>query len=351
MRNYFSNISDLSFFLDWGPEDLREHAGPLNGMEKNTGFVTRRGLGRGWTRSAIWKTGQRLRRLGYEIDGDGTDRYRILSRVDCPYSWEISSGLGTARFGRRYCYFPEVDSTNTLADELARQGAPEGTVIVSEYQYRGKGRLGRTWCSPAGGNIYLSLILRPPVSPGRAGQVSLLAALATARAIRKATGLKPAVKWPNDVLIENRKVAGILSELHLCLGRVDFIICGIGINVGVSTEELPPEVRNRAAAVAEYVQGSVSRVEIIQAFLANLENMYDEFLERGFSHFVPEWTSRSMLEGKEVQVARDSECIAGTVRGINEDGALLLESEDGTITPILTGDITISIGGKRECSS
>ena len=346
MNSFFSNISTLSFFLDWGSEDHRKHGGSLPRMDKNSGFFSNQAFGRGWTRSVIWKTGQRLRRLGYDVAGEGTDRYRIISRVDSPYPWEIFSGLETSRFGRRYYYFPEVDSTNTLAHELAQQGAPEGTLIVSEYQSGGKGRLGRIWCSPAGGNIYLSLILRPPVSPGRAGQVSLLAALATARAIEEATGLKTAVKWPNDVLIEDRKVAGILSELHMNSGRVDFIICGIGINVSVSTEEFPPEVRTRAASLGECVQGRVSRVEIIQALLTSLESIYDEFLERGFSHFVPEWASRSMLEGKEVKVVEEGGFIAGRARGINGDGALLFESEDGTMRPILAGDVTISLGGE-----
>lgn len=339
------NINTLPFLLDWSSPG--DHKGGIDFFP----FTKKSRIHFGakddpfWTRSMLWKRGHRLRRLGYEIKGNLTNGYRIVSSPDRAYPWELFRGLETDRFGHTCLYFPEIDSTNSFAWEIARQGVPEGTVVVAEYQSRGRGRLGRSWCSPAGGNIYATLILRPSIPAVQAGQVSLIAALAAARAIQGVTEIRPAVKWPNDIFLEGRKVAGILSEAHSPGKVIEVICCGIGINVHVRGSDLPPEVRSRAAALAEFSSRVLSRIIILQEFLRQFEELYDMFSVQGFSALLPEWRTWSMLEGRRVMVHGADGEVTGKVVGINDVGALLLESDEGAVTPFFAGDVTIPMEG------
>ncbi|MGZ3568369.1 MAG: biotin--[acetyl-CoA-carboxylase] ligase, partial [Thermodesulfobacteriota bacterium] len=201
------------------------------------------------SRTAVWKRIQRLRTLGYEIEASTRAGYRLIRSADLLTPSEIKPILNTKWIGKRIHYFQALDSTNSKAYELALSGAEEGEVIIAESQEKGKGRLGRQWFSPPFLNVYVSLILRPKIPPHQASLVTLMAAVATADAIRNFSGLIPLIKWPNDILVGDRKVAGLLNEIHSEVDQIHFVILGIGINLNVDEEMFSKEIRKVATSL------------------------------------------------------------------------------------------------------
>ncbi|MCX5859168.1 MAG: biotin--[acetyl-CoA-carboxylase] ligase [Proteobacteria bacterium] len=292
--------------------------------------------------SAVSKSIGWLRTRNYQIGGGSAGGYLLGERSSSLYPWEVSAGLNTSGFGKKIHFFSELDSTNSLAFELALAGASEGEAVVAETQNRGRGRLDRVWISPPGVNIYASLILRPRVAMEQVAQISLLAALALARSCSRLWPVSPGLKWPNDVFLGDKKVAGILSEARTEGGEVRFVVSGIGINVNLDPGDLPGEVRARATSVAEFLGYPVSRLRLWRAFLEDFEEVYHDFLRRGLSPFLEEWDRRSILKGRRVKVSGGQEW-EGDVTGLDPSGALRLNDREGKPRVVLAGDIKVTM--------
>jgi BirA family biotin operon repressor/biotin-[acetyl-CoA-carboxylase] ligase len=311
--------------------------------EKNGGVVSGEELSSalGVSRTAVWKHIKTLKEVGYRITAIPSQGYRLVSAPDILVPAEITAGLSTVRIGRRLICFRETESTNMVAFRLAEEGADEGTVVVAEGQYHGRGRLGRRWESPPGVNLYCSLILRPPILPTQAPQLTFLSAVAVARAIAVTTSLQPVIKWPNDVLVGEGKVAGLLNEMSAETEKVHFIVLGIGVNINMRRDQFPDDLRHPATSLALESGHEVSRLEFTRALLAALDESYDRYLARGYDAIRDEWLSRCTMNGREVRVTFQDHAQDGMVMGIDEDGALLLRLHDGRMERVLAGDVIL----------
>jgi len=293
------------------------------------------------SRSAVWKQIQALRELGYVIEAVPSRGYRLLSAPDTLIAAELQAGLGTELVGREILSLAEVDSTNLRAAELAEQGAAEGTVVIAESQSRGKGRLGRRWASPPGVNLYLSVVLRPPILPWDAPQLTFLSAVAVARAIGEEPGLDPEVKWPNDLLLAGRKVAGLLNEMQAETEGVHYVVLGIGVNLNMQPEQFPADLRYPATSLAIETGAPVSRADFARRLLQHLDALYREYLTEGFEPVRRAWQGYFRLVGRTVEVDCQERILGGAVVGIDDDGALLLETAEGGTERILAGDVRV----------
>lgn len=258
----------------------------------------------------------------------------------------LATQLRTQFLGKPTHFFPTLDSTNIYAAHLAREGAPEGTVIIADAQSGGKGRLGRTWVSPPGVNLYLSTILRPPVPATTAPQLNLVAAVAVADAIVEVCQLSPAIKWPNDVLIGGKKVCGILAEMQTEGGALRAVILGIGVNINAPSSAFPEELREKASSLFLAGGRMVDRSAFTASLLTHLEKSYVLWLEEGFSALQSAWRKyAAYLIGKRIVIAAPEGTIAGKVLGIDVDGALLVQGESsGEQHRLLAGDVTVIEG-------
>jgi len=312
---------------------LREREAPLSGaaMSKSLGI----------TRSAIWKHIRSLRREGYHIEARPASGYRLVAVPANPTQWEIQAGLGTEHFGTTIYALPQVDSTNKVAFRLALNGAQEGAVVVAESQTKGKGRVGRRWESPTGSNIYLSIILRPKITPTKIPLITLMAAVASAEAIEEVAGLLPAIKWPNDLLIEGKKLGGILTEADMEMDRINFVVVGIGINCNMTRSSFPPSIKDTAASLQEALGREISRIALIQAILRHLEQWYTRLVQGRGEEIRGRWEELSQIRGKEVEIAFMGEIVKGKAQEIDADGALLVQEAGGEVKRIVAGDVHI----------
>jgi len=288
------------------------------------------------TRSAVWKHIEKLRHIGYSIDAVPHLGYKIRKRPDKLIPEELKLGLNTKTFGKTITSYKDVSSTNTLAYGLAEHGSAEGTVVFAERQTKGKGRIGRKWDSPKGG-IYMSCIIRPHLTPRNIQIITLIAAYAIAESIEKATGLSVQIKWPNDIYMENKKVCGILTEMKAESDRVDFLILGIGINVNTESKKLPLG----AGSLSMFKKHPISKVELAIEVLRMLEKHYEHFKRKGFSAIRKEILKKSMTLGNFIKVKIKDKYYEGIAHDIDEEGALLLRLDNGSITRILSGDVGI----------
>lgn len=293
------------------------------------------------SRTAVWKHIEGLRKAGYNIDAVPSSGYKLVGSPDILTHAEIHPGLKTKYIGKNIHAFSLTDSTNTKAFELAMHGAPEGTLVVAESQRKGKGRLGRRWESPKEVNIYTSIILRPRIAPSSASQITLLAAVAAARAIEKTTKILPDIKWPNDLLIKRKKVAGILMELDSEADMVNFIVLGIGIDVNMEPTSLPPDVARVATSLKNETGRKLERVPVIQELCRQIEKWYEIFKKEGFGPVITEWERLSIMAGKYVRVSFLNETKEGVALGLDTDGALLLRLPTGRIERVVAGDVTM----------
>jgi BirA family transcriptional regulator, biotin operon repressor / biotin---[acetyl-CoA-carboxylase] ligase len=252
---------------------------------------------------------------------------------------QIQDGLTTHRLGKKIHYFTELDSTNSHARRLAEQRAQEGEVVIAESQTHGRGRLGRRWVSPPYVNLYLSVILRPTLPPIDAPQITLMAAVALADALAAFIPVLPAIKWPNDILAGGKKLAGVLTE-SACHGeRIDFVILGIGVNINYPVESMPDAIQKRATSMISFTGTNVSRESVVRRLIQDLDRCYGELEEMGFQTVAPRWEARFELRGKKVRVEMTDRIIIGTARGIDRDGALLVENGRGEVQRVVAGDV------------
>ena len=252
-----------------------------------------------------------------------------------------------ARLGCCIEYFDSTDSTSTVARRLAADGAVEGTVVIAETQTKGRGRLGRSWASPPLRNLYLSIVLRPPIAVADAAQLTLVAGLAVAEAVSEWVP-QAAIKWPNDVVINGRKVAGILAEMEADDDRVRVVILGIGVNLNAAPEDFPEELRDKATALCAAAGRPIDRTAFADRLLARVEERYGLFLAQGFGAIRPLWEARSCLHGRTVQIDGAGQRCAGVVTGITDDGALKVRDTTGRETCVVAGDVTVVNGYRRK---
>jgi len=257
----------------------------------------------------------------------------------------LTHQLQTRFLGKPLHFFVTIDSTNTYAARLAREGVSEGAVVIADSQSGGKGRLGRSWISPPGVNLYLSAILRPPVSAAVVPQLNLIAAVAVADTIVQATSLTPAIKWPNDVLVGGKKVCGILAEMQTEAGTLRSVVLGIGVNLNAPLRAFPEELRDKASSLFLAGGQSVDRAAFTTTLLTHLEKLYVLWLEEGFPALRPLWERHAAgMIGKQITVAAPEGMVAGTVLGLDTDGALLLREGERETRRVLAGDVTV-VGG------
>lgn len=270
----------------------------------------------------------------------------------------IRARLETRRIGTKILVLDVTRSTNSDAMALGREGAADGTVVLAEQQTAGRGRLGRAWESSRGVNLYMSILLRPAIAPWKAPQLSLLAGLAAAEAVRE-EGVDARIKWPNDVVVVAprdgaghrgaaadssplRKLAGILTEIEAEADRVAFVVVGIGVNVNSEAAHFSSELHGKATSVRMERGATVDRTALAARLLARFEDCYDAWSAGGLAALAPRWRELSVLDGRRVDVAAPGESFSGRCAGIDDDGALLLDAADGTRRRVLAGDVTIS---------
>lgn len=299
----------------------------------------------GITRAGIWKQINQLREIGYLIESTPRRGYKLLNLTSALHPYEIKEGLSAKVFGRNIDYHAEIDSTNLRARKLAAQGAPEGTVVIAERQTNGRGRLGRNWSSQSGLGLWFSLILRPQVSVSDLGIVTILTAVSLTRAIRKATGIQVQVKWPNDLLYQGCKLAGILAELNGEMDRVNYLILGIGLNVNHETADFPEELREKATSLRLIKQTVFDRKPILQQFLEEFENCYAVLGHRRMDEVIEYAREHSATLGKQVVINQGfGRILTGTALDLDWDGSLWLKDPGGQRVKVYSGEIIETSG-------
>ncbi|MBO8170741.1 MAG: biotin--[acetyl-CoA-carboxylase] ligase [Bacillaceae bacterium] len=296
----------------------------------------------GCTRAAIWKHIEELRKEGYQFEAVRRSGYRLIKSPDILTPQEIQYNLDTERIGQTIHYFKQLESTQIVAHQLADQGETEGTIVIADEQTGGRGRLGRVWHSPPGTGIWMSLILKPNIPLKMAPQLTLLTAVAVARAInRVATDLDVNIKWPNDILINRKKICGILTELNAESDRIHYLVIGIGINVNAGPETFPHELKKLATSLKAESRRSFSRARLVREICQNFETLYNIYLKEGFTPIKHLWEAYAILIGEKTRIRTIDGEFSGTVRGIDEDGVLLLELDNGIIKKIFSADIPL----------
>lgn len=293
----------------------------------------------GVSRAAVCKSVKKLREEGYAIESATNKGYRLLASPDLLTQGELLPLLATRYMGRRVYSYEVTDSTNRRAREEAERGAPHGSVFFAEEQTNGRGRLGRTWSAPRGAGVWMSVLLRPKLTPADIAQVTLLAGLATCIAIREVTGLPVAIKWPNDIVYEGKKLVGILTEMAAEEDRISALVVGIGVNV--NNASFPMELKEKATSLLLAGGRRVSRKELAARILLRLEEEYERFLQHAADRaFLDRYAQHCATIGSVVRVATGSEEFIGTAVGINETGALLVETGQG-VRPVLSGEVSV----------
>lgn len=291
----------------------------------------------GLSRTAVWKNVELLRQKGYRIDALPAKGYRLVEIPDRLTELELLPLLSTHDFGRSLNYEEAVGSTNDVAARLSLEGALHGEAVIAEQQTAGRGRRGRAWVSPPGKNLYLSLVLRPELAPQRAPELTFVAAVAVAETLFD-SGVPARIKWPNDLEHEGKKLAGILTELQAEPDRVTGVILGIGVNLNLTADELPAELRAIATS-AQIVRGEkVPRALFTAALLARLEHWYDRHAEEGFEPICDRWRDLTSTLDRRVKVKSGGREFEGVAQDVDETGALLV-AVGGELERVVAGDV------------
>ncbi|MED3553613.1 biotin--[acetyl-CoA-carboxylase] ligase [Cytobacillus praedii] len=295
----------------------------------------------GCSRTAVWKHIEELRKEGFELEAVRRKGYKIIKTPERVTADEIRLGLKTEFMGRHIHSEDVVDSTQKVAQRHVFEGAPEGTIIIAEEQLSGRGRMDRKWHSPKYTGIWMSVILRPNLPPAKAPQLTLITAVAVVQAIEEMTGLTPEIKWPNDILLNGKKVTGILTEMQADADRIQAIIIGIGINVNQQEEDYPDELQTIATSLAIEYGKKLERAELIKVLLVKLEKLYSIYLDQGFYPIKLLWESYAISIGKNITARTITGSISGRALGITDDGVLMIEDSNGTIHHVYSADIEL----------
>ena len=297
---------------------LRSANGYISGQELCNRF--------GVSRTAVWKAINQLKEAGYEIEAQQNKGYRLMAAPDLMTEAEIKSLMHTDWVAKEVLYFDTIDSTNTKAQELAEKGYPSGTLVVADKQESGKGRRGRSWVSPSGTGIFMTLMIKPDINPNNASMLTLVAALAVAKAITSVTGEEAMIKWPNDIVVNGKKVCGILTEMNAQFDYINHIVVGIGINV--HNESFPEEISQMASSLMIEAGGKrFHRAQIIAETMSYFEQYYDTFLKtQDLSALVREYDKLLVNRNKSVRVLDPKEPFDGKAMGITPKGELIVDT-------------------------
>ncbi len=291
----------------------------------------------GVSRAAIWKEIQKMRAEGYKVLAQPHTGYQLVGIPDKLIPQELMWNLPVKKVGRKVYAYESTESTMDVAHRLASGGEPEGSVVVAESQEKGRGRLGRTWISPKGKGIYVSVILRPSLHLSEVSLITLMAAVAAASAVRDQTGLSPEIKWPNDILIGGRKVAGILTEMNAELNRVNYVIIGIGMNVNTPMSSLP----SHATSLAEAAGAKIDRIALARALFAELDQFYEAFSVRQFDLILESWRKFAGFLGRRVRVVAEGRTVDGQALDLDSNGALLVRTDTGFVESLPAGEVLV----------
>ena len=297
---------------------LRSADGYISGQELCNRF--------GVSRTAVWKAINQLKEAGYEIEAQQNKGYRLMAAPDLMTEAEIKSLMHTEWVAKEVLYFDTIDSTNTKAQELAEKGYPSGTLVVADKQESGKGRRGRSWVSPSGTGIFMTLMIKPDINPNNASMLTLVAALAVAKAITSVTGEEALIKWPNDIVVNGKKVCGILTEMNAQFDYINHIVVGIGING--HNESFPEEISQMASSLMIEAGGKrFHRAQIIAETMSYFEQYYDTFLKtQDLSALVREYDELLVNMNKAVRVLDPKEPFDGKAMGITPKGELIVDT-------------------------
>lgn len=311
---------------------LKETDGYISGQELCEKF--------GVSRTAVWKVINQLKEEGYEIEAVRNKGYILKGSADVLSKEELESTIHTSWAGANVAFFEETDSTNNEIRRLAEQGAPHGTLAVAERQLGGKGRRGRVWTSPAGVGIWMSMLLRPQIDPMAASMLTLVMALAARKGIEESTGLKPEIKWPNDLVLNKKKICGILTEMSTELMEIQYVIPGIGINVNQT--DFPDDIKATATSLSIESGKIQKRSQIIAAIMRAFETYYDTFMKtQDMSGLIEEYNAHLVNLGNEVCVLDPAGEYRGVSEGINKEGGLLVRLSDGTLKEVISGEVSV----------
>jgi BirA family biotin operon repressor/biotin-[acetyl-CoA-carboxylase] ligase len=316
----------------------------LTALREAPGGVSGGDLARklGVSRAAVWAHIEQLRSVGYDIEAGPHLGYRLMGVPDVLHADDMYSRLGRTRvIGREIQVFEETTSTNDVIARLARAGVREGVVVFAESQSKGRGRMGRTWVSPARKGLWFSILLRPDFSPQAATQLTVAAATSLARAIRQQTGVAPEIKWPNDILIRGKKIAGILTEMSAELDHLKELILGIGIDVNLEAHDLPAPLRKIATSIRIESGQMVDRAGLAVAILRELDRDYERIKNGEFDIVAEEWQQQCTTIGAQVSIRIGDRVIRGLAEALDADGALLLRGQHGHLERIIGGDVTM----------
>ena len=304
----------------------------------------------GVSRTAVWKVMNNLKEEGYVIEAVQNKGYKLVSSPDIMDEHEIKSRLRTRWAGSKLYYYQETGSTNTDAKGLAEQGDPHGTLVVADMQTGGKGRRGRSWQSSAGTTIAMSIVCRPDFMPDRASMLTLVMGLSVAQAIREVTGLDSSIKWPNDIVVNGKKVCGILTEMSAELDYIQYLVIGVGINVNNGADlpapergqTFPEEIRDMATSLFLETGKRIPRAELIAAVMDRFEQNYETFLQKeDLSELSDTYNQCLVNRNQEVRVLDPKGSYDGFARGIDDQGNLLVEKADGTIEKVYSGEVSV----------
>lgn len=300
----------------------------------------------GVSRTAVWKVINQLKEEGYQIESVSRKGYRLIeSPEDILSQSEIASRLQTKWAGQTLYYKDSTGSTNTDVKELAEKGAAQGTTVVADCQSAGKGRRGRQWQSPPGIAVYFTILLKPQYEPDKASMVTLVMALSVAQAIEEVTGLTAGIKWPNDIVVNKKKVCGMLTEMTTTpeMGEIQYVVIGVGVNVNnASEQDFPEEIRKTAGSLRMESGWTICRAALIERILARFEENYEVF-EKNLSlkSLHTAYEEHLVNIDAQVRVLDPAGEYTGICHGINEAGELLVEREDGTVTEVYAGEVSV----------
>lgn len=311
---------------------LKESDGYLSGQQLCERFQV--------SRTAVWKVMDQLKKEGYEIEAVPRKGYRLVESPDVLSAAELESLRHTQWAGKKVVFFKETDSTNMQAKSGGEKGDPHGTLFVAESQKEGRGRRGRSWESPAGESIYMSLLLRPELPPVKAPMLTLVMALAVARAIREQTGAEALIKWPNDIVVGGKKLCGILTEMSTEMTYINYVVIGVGMNV--NQNQFSEELKERATSLKLEEGRAFQRSAIIASVLERFESYYEQLLKDGnLAGLQSSYNELLVNRGRQVQILEPKNHYEAHASGINEAGELVVTMEDGSVRNIFAGEVSV----------
>ncbi|NBJ71463.1 biotin--[acetyl-CoA-carboxylase] ligase [Roseburia sp. 1XD42-34] len=292
------------------------------------------------SRSAIWKHMKELEKDGYEIEAKSKRGYRIISYPEKISENTVRWGLETKWLGKNVIHREVTSSTQIIAHNAAKEHKGHGTIVIADEQISGRGRMNRDWHSKKGDGMWMSMVLQPSLPPYLAPQLTLLTAVALAETIEELTALMPSIKWPNDILFDNeKKCAGILTELQAEQDQIQYVIIGVGLNINQESKDWPVEVQQRATSLQIETGRQWSIKQIMQHFLKHFEILYDTYMQQGFLAVKTKWEAYGFKMGERITIRQLDRHRQAIFYGLADDGALLIKNEDGSVERLYSGEI------------